>query len=107
MTPLKSQGPVGRYSAGYVEPILLKPPVVPSIDAAWLSKWLDSRIGVEGNGTREEGVVPKYASKAPQSVGMLKILITGPTDHSLSVEHTLCNAWKSGEDYTNLPSEVV
>lgn len=38
VTPLKNQGPVGRYSAAYVEPTLLKLPVVPSMDAAWLSK---------------------------------------------------------------------
>jgi hypothetical protein len=90
--PLKVQGPVGRYSAAYVEPFLSKLPVVPSMDAAWLLNKSSNEIVVDGKGTSEEETIPKYESKTPQSTGMPNTFIAALTDHTPPAGHAFCTS---------------
>ncbi|KIJ11266.1 hypothetical protein PAXINDRAFT_171831 [Paxillus involutus ATCC 200175] len=80
--PLKVQGPVGRYSAAYVEPFLSKLPVVPSMDAAWLLNKSSNEIVVDGKGTSEE-TIPKYEKKS--------------SDHGHGI-HLPCSRGSSGQE---------
>lgn len=57
--PLYNHGPWGRYSAAYTEPFPSKFPVVPSSEAAWLSKRSLSGMTADGKVTRDELAVRK------------------------------------------------